>query len=148
MEGGRRPLGCKQQGRSLQLRPRRHRRGHVRTSHGHDPGRFLATGGNHRLAGFEADAAAVVADGERVGGQVAVRDVLGEPAAQLIVGNGDHLDGPGFSATADTPVPFVRARPPLYMMKYVAGTTPQRFVGNEEAIAVARKWAGWRARTS
>jgi hypothetical protein len=33
-------------------------------------------------------------------------------------------------------------------MKYAAGTTPQRFAGNEEAIAVARKWAGWRARTS
>ena len=99
MERGGRSLGCEQQRRGLQLRPGWRRRSHGRAGHGHDAARFLAAGGDHRLARFEADAAGAVSDVEGVGGQIAIGDVLGEPAAQFIVGNGDHFDRPGCSAT-------------------------------------------------
>jgi len=70
-------LGREQQPTGLQGRSRARGFGHARPGQGHDPAGFLAAGGDHRLAGFEPDAATATADLERVGGQVAIRHVLG-----------------------------------------------------------------------
>src|SRR6476469_2896771 len=57
----------------------------------HNAARLLAAGRNHGLARFEPDAAAVVANPERVGGEVAVRHILCEPSPKFVVGNGEHV---------------------------------------------------------
>jgi hypothetical protein len=68
-------------------------------------------------------------------------DVFGRRLVELHdVGVRDR-DRPTFRAVC-------QGRPPLYTMKYAAGTTPQNFGYNRNAIAFARKWAGRRARAS
>jgi hypothetical protein len=92
MQRRRRAFRREQQSAALQDGCRRHAFGHIGTRHAHDPAGLLAAGRNHRLAGFEADAAGAVAEAERMCGQVAVRHVLSEPSAQLVVGDCQHLD--------------------------------------------------------
>jgi hypothetical protein len=91
MERRGRTFGREQQPAALQAGSRWHAFDHVGARHGHDPAGFLAAGRNHRLAGFEPDAAGAVAKAERMRRQVAVRYILSEPSAQLVVGDRQHL---------------------------------------------------------
>jgi hypothetical protein len=92
MQRRRRAFRREQQSAALEAGSRRHAFGHVGARHAHDPAGFLAAGHNHRLAGFEPHAAGAVAKAERMRGQVAVRHILSEPSAQLVIGDRQHLD--------------------------------------------------------
>ena len=110
MERRSRAFGREQQSAGLQARSRWRELDDARAGQGHDPAGFLAAGRDHRLASFEPDAAVAVAESERVGGQVAVRDILGEPAAQVVVGNCEHLDRSGFWNGRSAFITSTRAR--------------------------------------